>query len=907
MENNLIQNFYVVGVSYQDIISSINSNQNLDSLNPKILSIFPTKNTCNLNKISENVIIEHCFPNNFNIKKGEKYGGYLYHFEFAFENKNFQFLDKNRCLYSKIHFTCVKFYEPIIDYFELNSCINNKNIKQNDFINKSINYKTKRINNEDIIKKYEEYYIPKVICFASIMPFSNELQKILINIYDFYKHQKNYNLITYPIEKIIEQIVMSLPIPIMKDFDVILSFELDSFSKDIFTYKKITFYSYEFRDYFLNKSYDLDIHKIFLFNSEETIINIFKNILLEVPVLFFSENKKYLSSAIEIYLNILSPFKYVHPNISILPSIYYGLITSQEKFIFGINQKYSDDFFIKNEIPINKNILIVIISKNKKNKVTLTTKEISFNEKDKKKSILLNGDTQHNNINNIFNVELPIKYKKKLSIKLKNYVEYVMNNIKNKKFENKNVFKSTILNLFQKFFINILSGYTKFLLKSPNHNYFGNNIRHIFKEKNGEINYIKDIFNINGFLSSIPKEYQIFYHTFFNTKIFFNYIRGIIYPKNEIDSLVHKYFDFLTFLKKEKTQRKSEEFSEQYQKYKKPFGKKKKVKNINIVINDNYYFNDNEIKILKKEEKMKKALDEYYQLIENKDEEEYGESIFSIRYFIFPKLLFDNCFFDINYNYQFYNHYIDLPSNKPIKELNSFITESENEFLSKCCFIIYKDSSNAQSPFFDLYSNDYIEFTWLLLSSCSLWYCNTKKEIEIRINKIFDVLEKLDYIEEQVLFFVFYSIYEYGNISQFIRIFEYVKRFLGYYSYYNLILLFDKLKQEKKGKSDLIKDDDKNDEINIEKRSLIDIKKYIDNANNDDNIDEMKEEIIFYNEQKCEKCGGNVKLNEQDISEIINKKIDKTKNTLIFKCKNCNMINFGIKINFKISLIIAKL
>ena len=895
MENNLIQNFYVVGVSYQDIISSINSNQNLDSLNPKILSIFPTKNACNLNKISENVIIEHCFPNDFNIKKGEKYDKYLYHFEFAFENKNFQFLDKNRCLYSKIHFTCVKFYEPIIDYFELNSCINNKNIKQNDFIN-----------NEDIIKKYEEYYIPKVICFASIMPFSNELQKILINIYDFYKHQKNYNLITYPIEKIIEQIVMSLPIPIMKDFDVILSFELDSFSKDIFTYKKITFYSYEFRDYFLNKSYDLDIHEIFLFNSEETIINIFKNILLEIPVLFFSENKKYLSSAIEIFLNILSPFKYVHPNIPILPSIYYGLITSQEKFIFGINQKYSDDFFSKNEIPINKNILIVIISKNKKNEVTLTTKEISFNEKDKKKSILLNGDTQHNNINNIFNVELPIKYKKKLSIKLKNYVEYVMNNIKNKKFENKNVFKSTILNLFQKFFINILSGYTKFLLKSPNHNYFGNNIRHIFKEKNGEINYIKDIFNINGFLSSIPKEYQIFYHTFFNTKIFFNYIRGIIYPKNEIDSLVHKYFDFLTFLKKEKTQRKSEEFSEQYQKYKKPFGKKKKVKNINIVINDNYYFNDNEIKILKKEEKMKKALDEYYQLIENKDEEEYGESIFSIRYFTFPKLLFDNCFFDINYNYQFYNHYIDLPSNKPIKELNSFITESENEFLSKCCFIIYKDSSNAQSPFFDLYSNDYIEFTWLLLSSCSLWYCNTKKEIEIRINKIFDVLEKLDYIEEQILLFVFYSIYEYGNISQFIRIFEYVNRFLGYYSYYNLILLFDKLKQEKKGKSDLIKDDDKNDEINIEKRSLIDIKKYIDNANNDDNTDEMKEEIIFYNEQKCEKCGGNVKLNEQDISEIINKKIDKTKNTLIFKCKNCNMINFGIKINFKISLINKK-
>ena len=289
MKNNLIQNFYIIGVPYQDIISSFNSNKALDlsrSFIPKILSIFP-KDIYNINRISDHIIIEHCFPNDFYIKKGiDKYDKYLYHFGFAFENNHYQFLEKNRCLYSKIHFTCLKFYEPFKDYLELNNCIMNKSIDKND-----------DINNEEIWKKYEEYYIPKVICFASLMPFSKELNKILINIYDFYKYQKNNNnLISYPIEKIIEQIVMTLPIPIMKDFDVSLIFDSKSFNKINFTHQKIVFSSYEFRDYFLNKSYDLDIHRIFLYNSEEIIINIFKNILLESPILFFSEWKKLLSS-----------------------------------------------------------------------------------------------------------------------------------------------------------------------------------------------------------------------------------------------------------------------------------------------------------------------------------------------------------------------------------------------------------------------------------------------------------------------------------------------------------------------------------------------------------------------------------------------------------------------------------
>ena len=343
-------------------------------------------------------------------------------------------------------------------------------------------------------------------------------------------------------------------------------------------------------------------------------------------------------------------------------------------------------------------------------------------------------------------------------------------------------------------------------------------------------------------------------------------------------------------MKKEKAKRKSEEFSEQYQKYKMPFGKTKCPNIIEIIISNKINFNDFETSILNKSDNRKKALEKYGQLISKNDE----NINYSIKYFIFPKLLFDNEFFTINYNTQFYRHFLDLPSDKSIKQLNTFISESEKEFLSKCCFSIYKNifNNNTSSTNFELYPYDYIEFTWLLLSSYSLWYCNSNKEMETRINKIFNILEKLEYIEEQVFYFILYSIYENGSISHFIRIFEIVFRFMGYYSYSDLLLLYDKLKE---GKMNL----DNNDIDIMKKRSLIDVKNFI----NTEIDDKIKEEIIFNNEQNCEKCGEIIKLNDQDFSELINNKIDKTKNVPMIKCKSCNKINFGIVINYRISLI----
>ena len=883
MKNNLIQNFYIIGVNHEDVISFVESTKVFDLTkisSPKIISKFP-KELNNYNKINDRYIVEHCFPHNIFLKEGEKYEKYTYHFEFELENKMYKYLKKNRCLYSKIHFTCFKFYEPITSFIDFDDG-------------------TKKIfNKENLIKKYELYYIPKVICFASLMPFSNELSKILKNIYSYCKYQniRNKNIISYPIEKIIEQIIMSLSIPILNDTDISLLFDINSCGKDIFPFKKIVFSYYEQRDYYLNKSYDLDIRELFMCNYEETMVNIFKNILLENSILFFSEHENYLSKIIDSFLNIISPFNYVHPCVAILPSAYYGLISSQEKFIFGINQKYSEEFFSKNEILLNKNILIVTITKNNKNMIKINTEELSFSEEESKYISLSsnpdkNIETDKDEIllsDDLFSIDLPIKYKKKLLMKLKNYLNTVRTNWKKNLQESIYTFKCTIINIFQKFLINILSGYTKYLLKSPYHNYFGYNIRHKLKEKNDYLSFIKEIFDYDEFILNIPKENLPFYKAFFTTKLFYNFIRGIIYPNNEIDSLKHKYFDFLTFLKKEKGKRKSEEFFEQYQKYKMPFVKGKSPNTIEVIISNKLHFNQQEKDVLNKLEYQKKALVKYGQLI-TKNKQKY-----SIKYFIFPKLLFDDDFFKISYNVQIYRHFLELPNNKTINNLNTFISEAEKEFLSKSSFIIYKDTNSNSSPYFELYSYDYIEFNWLLLSCCSLWYCNSNKEKEVRINKIFNILEKLEYIEEQVLYFVFYSIYNNGNISHFIRIFEIIFRFMGYYSYSDLLLLYDKLKE---GKTSIM-NNNVDDNIKIQKRSLVNIKKYINNEIDD----KIKEEIVFNNEQICEVCKKIIKLNEQDFSELINKRIDKNENVPVFKCKSCHRINLGIIINYRLSLI----
>jgi hypothetical protein len=167
-----------------------------------------------------------------------------------------------------------------------------------------------------------------------VLPFYNELKFILDNIYEYYlSYWRAPTLL--PLEKIIKKIVMKIPIPIKSTQELIINFKAKNLNKT-----KITFPQFNIEEMNINYYSNLSMFKIFKIFNKEEIIRIFRYILYEIPILFFSEDASILSIFTDIFLTLLSPFKYIFPHVSILPKKLYGLINSEQKFIFGINEEY---------------------------------------------------------------------------------------------------------------------------------------------------------------------------------------------------------------------------------------------------------------------------------------------------------------------------------------------------------------------------------------------------------------------------------------------------------------------------------------------------------------------------------------------------------------------------------------
>ena len=1025
MKNNLIQNFYIIGLNPGDIFKksekdtsnkpiNIFTTETKVELTPKIISKFPP--TENYNLIPNEIVIEHCFPNGLRTEKAHNKDliNKVSHFHFELDNLKYNYLAKNSSFYSKIYFTCLQFRENLQEYQKLKSAIDSSIDSE---INNIINENNSNEKNDTNL-----LYIPKVICLATLLPFTKEMTKILNNLYDYFlyynSNMNNTSLINNlsPIEKVIEQIVMCSPIPLSNKNEYSLSYKFNYPVNSInsasttnttnssinnlknnlnpsisnnrinnFPYDNpnITFPVYYPGKCYMNDTYSIPLDSIFYYFNEEEIIKIFKYIILEIPILFFSENTEVLSQIIQGFLSLLQPFEYVLPHITILPSRFYGIMNTESKFVFGVPENYSPDFFKNNNILLDKTIIVVHLSKIKKVKI----EEVKKLE-DQKDYVIIDNYNIFNYINNesvlpngtkidAVNIDFPLKLKKKLSNKLKSY----MNEVKKKKESNSN---QKIRYLFYKFIINILSGYTDYLLKINNYNLNNNNISYYSGDSirykinftnssnlnsvsnyNNQILFIKAVFNMDDFISKFPKDNQSFYKVFFNTKLFHNFIREIIFSNEEIVCVNHKYFDIFTYLKKHKEIRKQKQYKDLYSKLKNPFNKKNNerkelVKKYLNILNDSN-FNLDENKILIDNNKRKEALMNYGQSItevnisnQNQILVNANSNIFNnqiiLKYFIFPKLLFDNEFFEINYDKLFYRHYLEMPGNTEITNLNTELkaqnkyyhdnyfqllfskfqneintasnrlTEMERNSLSTNFYGNNTNSANM-NPNLEVLVDNYIEYNWLLLISGSLWYCLNEIETEIRINKIFDILEKIDLIEEQVLFFVYMSIYKFGNKSQFIKMFEFLNRFMGYSSYTYLLLLCLKLNE----KLDNMNSNEIKDNSNFKMRSFCNINEIRESAKNENsneinvinennknkdnknkenssstNNSNQKEEIIFFTIQKCPKCQKDNKIN--NISEMIHHRISQKRDHIFYKCSECGEDNLDVYIKYKLSL-----
>ena len=495
--------------------------------------------------------------------------------------------------------------------------------------------------------------------------------------------------------------------------------------------------------------------------------------------------------------------------------------------------------------------------------------------------------------------------------------------------------------------VNILAGYTDYFLKSK---YFyketknkncGDNIR--YKSQSGnisDINFLKELFNVDDFVSKASRETQPFYYVFFHTKIFLYYLRDRIYSEHKMNSLPYLQFDQIVYLKKHTEARKKNKGL--YEDLKKGnFEKPKPDKTVEITLKNTYNFTPVELKNILDPNNKTDILIKYGQLVQGPDSN--GTSV-KINYCIFPKLLFDDSFFENNYENSFFMHEIELPPDKYFGEYKKTCIVKSDTYEKQRKYMLYphivESLPETKKADFNIDVYEYVQFDWLILLCCSLWYCEPI-EREIRLNKIFELFDKILYIEEKVLIFIYINFLKYGNKTQCIKMLEKMSKFIGHSNYLFLSSLCIKLEEddEKKVGDEIIKNyynnESNENKYILRRRSIIlsnenffqkrcsmpvrDNFRNIEEENrlkysmmpkntknkkkdNNNNVNELshKEKIIFNQGQLCPKCN---QITYFDSSEIMGLSIHSIKVNFEYKCKACGYIKNCIDIKYQILLI----
>ena len=1027
LKSNLIQNFYILGLNPSKFFQVTEEGKGIFlnifddpqiELTPEVISKFPPENG-NFNSCRDELVLEHCFPHGLNILQTTEEKKCCTYFEFHLDNILFHSNEEEKRIYSKIYFTCLTFYESLELYNNFKKEII-ETIKKDK--NTSIEI-LKDGKNEVIIPNtnpnLKKIYVKKTICFASLMPFSKELREILKAIYQLYcVKTKDSSII--PIEKFLEQIVLQIPLPLLigEQLEVQIKMGIDleekldkktlkqksrssgnllvsnlAFKKkaniEEHNVKKIKFPLFSINEAYIRFDNTIPFEECFSYFQVDDIIKIYRYILLEIPILFFCQRKEVLSCLIENLLGFLSPLNYALPNIAILSSKFYGLINSEPKFVFGINEKYSPKFFKENNIDIDKNIIVVSIDldnkteskieeilkiNNQEEKNYLSVESENDFEKFSNKSTFKSVDNNvitndyviyDKNKTELISIELPSDCRRKLSSNLSSIlVEAKKKAKKGDIYEN---FNYKVQQAFYKFLVGIFYGFSDYLLKSK---YFyesmkkgncGDNMRYKSQSANiSDISFLKEIFNVDEFVKTFSRDLQPFYYVFFHTKLFLYFLRDRIYVNDKVHSLPYYQFDQFIYLKKHKDVRKKHK--ELYDKLKKGNFEKPKANKIKeIIINKDYNFTEQEIKTIKNNKT--EILLKYSQLV-HINENDKEKSIKKINYVLFPKLLFDDSCFEMNYETSFFLHGIMLPSDKIIQDFKKHCLHKVTDYMKNLKSMLYpyivdnlKETSKADFTV-DVY--EYVQFDWLIVLCCSLWYCEPM-EREVRLDNVFEILDKISYIEEKVIIFIYFNFLKYGSKTQCIKMLEKMGKFIGHSNYLFMVLLCNKLEEENihdnnyennndnslnKDDNNIIINNGKNSNVRtyiLKTRSIIlsnenffqrrislptganfptsnspgpKLSMIVHNKNTKKNkksyhisnhgkAQELnhKEKIVFNPGQLCPKCN---EITYFDSSEIIGLTISEVKVNLDYICKKCGHKKNNINIKYQILLVNEK-
>jgi len=96
-----------------------------------------------------------------------------------------------------------------------------------------------------------------------------------------------------PLEKLIEQIVMRIPAPVSSNAEISVSFKFSNLktSNANLNFEKITFPVYNLKEAYIKNYQSLSLGELFNYFSADDIVKIFRYMVLEIPLLFFSKDK----------------------------------------------------------------------------------------------------------------------------------------------------------------------------------------------------------------------------------------------------------------------------------------------------------------------------------------------------------------------------------------------------------------------------------------------------------------------------------------------------------------------------------------------------------------------------------------------------------------------------------------
>ena len=802
--NNLLDYFLVVGVPpdisiqnwlYQSDISELNTKYKKE-LEPKIISYFPpiTKKTISFDES----IINHCFPNGFNLLKSDVQPSPKL-FSFILDN-NYYNLN-----FPKKYLSCLVFYEKITQYKILHEEYIKMNIEliEQTNENQTILDKNEGLYNNDLSStsipisscsfiptrssttcskniKDDNIYIPKCLVIMSLYPYFSEFERILNEIYNYSLgisfetsekriEQKNSNEkksfirqtltpsiskniitmskinnneINIPIDKIIENLLIELPVPPRGIYR--LEYSLNN--------QKRKLHQNEMNQL---PYVDINLKKIFVDFELKHIIDIYRHLFLETRLLFFSSNIELLNIYIFSFLSFLYPFDYQYQIVTILPKENFEIMESITPFIAGINEAYEEDFFDRFNLTLSDSVLIIDIDNKKLSIVNEQGKIPDFpriykRQLEKNLSTTINKYIRNEiiiNKNNRNSVITPSFYREAstdldalsnnltltgtLDSKINNIEEDINNSNKDlitiDEFSNWNIdykFNTEVGQIFFNFNAKLLSNYSKYL----NLDFYSSN----------SAPSLELLFKVDQYLKEFSSGDKEFYNKFITeTQIFGDFIFMRMIPKNSKEKIQILSFD-----------EKINENSAGYftQPLPSVFSKSTEYNfKIDIVIQK-----PRELSLIEKgyykQSKHRMELLLYGIVIQNKIDEEL-----SFSYPIFPKLTTD-IFFRQNIS-QFI---------EPMNLNENIISINED-------IILKSHLGGVQMRQNDMIN--YINLCWMQMWGMTFWYCD-EKEKNYRFQELLKVIKKTSNHEMEIFNLLFETLSVNGTDYMILKLYD---------------------------------------------------------------------------------------------------------------------------------------